>query len=225
MGGAFTVFQQLKEEDKRDFDRIKAALYTAFAMVGFMAFDQFVKRRLHHRELVDVYLAELRRLSVLFGGVIDQGLACVFMRGLPDWVKSLLHVSTCMDGLSIDQLLARARTSMKDNTIEAGLAVTIIQATRDETKLSDSGDLYDFITCHCCNGPNHFAKDCKGPGTGERASRICCYKCKMLGHMYRNCPGKWARVIWISASLVPKPHVNEALSAVTMRINGAMVSL
>ena len=43
MGGAFTVFQQLKEEDKRDFDWIKAALYTAFAADRFMVFDQFVE--------------------------------------------------------------------------------------------------------------------------------------------------------------------------------------
>ena len=79
MDGAFTIFQQLKEEDKRDFDWIKAALCTAFAVDGFMAFDQFVNRRLHHGESVDVYLAELRRLSVLFEGISDQGLACVFV--------------------------------------------------------------------------------------------------------------------------------------------------
>ena len=78
---------------------------------------------------------------------------------------------------------------MKGNTIEAGLAVAAVQATWDETKLPDSGDLYDFITCHCCNGPNHFMKDCKRPGTGKQAFRICCYKCKVLGHMSRNCPG------------------------------------
>ena len=106
MGCAFTVFQQLKEEDKRDFDQIKAALYTAFAGDGFMAFDQVVEQRLHHGELVDVYLAELRWLSVLFWGISDQGLACVFVRGLLDQVKSLLRASTHLDGLSIDQLLA-----------------------------------------------------------------------------------------------------------------------
>ena len=99
MGGAFIVFQQVKEEDKRDFDRIKAALYTAFAADGFMAFDQFVERRLHHGESVDVYLAELRRLSVLFGGISNQGIACAFVRRLPDRVKSLLCASTRMDGL------------------------------------------------------------------------------------------------------------------------------
>ena len=115
MGGAFIVFQQLKEEDKRDFDQIKDALHTTFATDGFMTFDQFVKRRLHHGESVDVYLAVLRRLSVLFGGISDQGLVCALVRGLLKRVKSLLHVSTRMDGLSIDQLLARARASMKDN--------------------------------------------------------------------------------------------------------------
>ena len=102
MGVTFTVFQQLKEEDKRDFDRIKAALYTAFAADGFMAFDLFVERRLHHRESVDVYLSELQRLSVLFRRISDQGLASAFVQGLPDRVKSLLYTSTCMDGLSID---------------------------------------------------------------------------------------------------------------------------
>ena len=38
IGGAFTVFQQLNEEDKRDFDQIKATLSTAFATDGFMTF-------------------------------------------------------------------------------------------------------------------------------------------------------------------------------------------
>ena len=69
MSGAFTVFQLLKEEDKRDFDQIKAALYTAFATDVFMAFNQFIERWLHHGESVDVYLAKLWRLSVLFGRI------------------------------------------------------------------------------------------------------------------------------------------------------------
>ena len=94
-----------------------------------------------------------------------------------------------MDGLSIDQQLARAQASMKDNTVEVRLAVAAVQVTWDETKSPDSGDLYDFIPCHRCNSPNHFAKDCKRPGTGKWAPRICCYKCKVLGHMSRNCSG------------------------------------
>ena len=77
-----------------------------------------------------------------------------------------------MDRLSIDQLLARARASMKDNTIEAGLAVSAIQATQDETKSPDSGNLYDIITCHRCNSLNHFAKDCKRAGTPDMLLQV-----------------------------------------------------
>ena len=120
------------------------------------------------------------RVAEAFGGISDQGLAWAFVQELPDRVKSLLHASTCMDGLLINQVLAQARASMKDNTIEAVLAVAAIQVTRDETKSLDSGDLYDFITCHRCNSPNHFAKDCKRPGTGKWAPQIHCYKCKVI---------------------------------------------
>ena len=67
MGGAFAVFQQLKEEDKRDFDWIKAAIYTAFAVDGFMAFDQFAERWLHPGESVDVYLAVAEAFGVVRG--------------------------------------------------------------------------------------------------------------------------------------------------------------
>ena len=130
---------------------------------------------------------------MLFGGISDPGLACEFVRGLPDRVKSLLHASTCMDGLLINQLLARARATMKDNTIEVGLVVAAVQATREETKSPDNEGLNDFITCHRCNSPNHFAKDCKRPGTGKRALRIHSYKWKVLGHMSYNCPGNEQR--------------------------------
>ena len=78
---------------------------------------------------------------------------------------------------------------MKDNTTEVGLAVEAIQATWDETMSPDSGDLYDFITCHLYNDPNHFVKDCKRPGTVKRVPWIHCYKWKVLGHMSRNCSG------------------------------------
>ena len=67
MGGAFISFQQLMEEDKRDFNWINAALYTAFAADGFMAFDQFVERWLHHGESVDVYVAIAEAFSVVQG--------------------------------------------------------------------------------------------------------------------------------------------------------------
>ena len=76
---------------------------------------------------------------------------------------------------------------MKDNIMEAGLAVAAIQAARDETKSPDSGDLNDLISCHCCYDPDHLAKDCERLGTGKRAPQICCYEGKVLGHISCNC--------------------------------------
>ena len=61
-GGGFTVYQQLTEEDKRDSEKIKFALRTAFAVDSFTAYELFVSRRLQPGETVDVFLAELRRL-------------------------------------------------------------------------------------------------------------------------------------------------------------------
>ena len=51
-------------------------------------------RRLQPGETVDVFLAELRRLAVPFGGLIDKMLACAFVGGLPDTVMQLLRTAT-----------------------------------------------------------------------------------------------------------------------------------
>ena len=59
-GGAFAVYQQLTEEDKRDSGKIKLALRTAFAVDSFTAYELFVSQRLQPGETVDVLLAELR---------------------------------------------------------------------------------------------------------------------------------------------------------------------
>ena len=84
--GAFVVYQQLAETDKENFNRIREALLKAFAFDAFVAYEQFVTRKLKHGEAVDVYLAELRRLSILIGGLPDRAIACAFVAGLPEEV-------------------------------------------------------------------------------------------------------------------------------------------
>ena len=70
-GGAFAVYQQITAEDKEDVDKIKGVLCAAFAHDSFVAYEKFVLRKLLPNETVDVFLAELRRLSALFGGISD----------------------------------------------------------------------------------------------------------------------------------------------------------
>ena len=79
--GAFAVYQQLTDADKKD---TRTVLRTAFAVNSFTAYEQFVARRLQPGETVDVFLAELRRLTVPFGGQSDKALVCAFVVGLPE---------------------------------------------------------------------------------------------------------------------------------------------
>ena len=71
-GDAFAVYQQLPDADKQDVGKITKALRIAFAVNSFTAYEQFVGRRLPHGETVGVFLAELRRLAVPFGGLSDK---------------------------------------------------------------------------------------------------------------------------------------------------------
>ena len=110
--GAFAVYQQLAETDKENFNRIKEALLKAFAVDAFVAYEQFVTRKLKHGEAVDVYLAELRRLSILIGGLPDRAISCAFAAGLPEEVRRMLRSSSRMDDLTTIHILARARALM-----------------------------------------------------------------------------------------------------------------
>ncbi|XP_043231549.1 uncharacterized protein LOC122386434 [Amphibalanus amphitrite] len=83
-GGAFAVYQQLGEDEKKKYEDIKRALTSAFASDRFEAYDQFERRRLRPGETVDVFVSELRRLAGLFGGMPDDSLACAFVAKLPD---------------------------------------------------------------------------------------------------------------------------------------------
>lgn len=89
--GAFSVYQQLDSKSKGSYDKIKSALTSAFA-VKFIAYERFISRRLHADESVDVYLADLRRLAVLFGGIPDDGLSYAFVAGLPASARHVLRI-------------------------------------------------------------------------------------------------------------------------------------
>ena len=155
-GGAFAVYHQLPDADKRDSGKITKALRTAFAVDSFTAYEQFVGRRLQPGETVNVCLAELRRLAVPFGGLSDKMLACAFVAGLPDTVKQLLRAGSRMDKLPLAHILTRARAVLTDEvgvaaavsamTVGAGASVKRVYAT--------SG-----LLCFQCNQPNHLARD------------------------------------------------------------------
>ena len=191
-GGAFAVYQQLPDADKQDIGKITKALRTAFAFDSFTAYEQFVGRRLQHGETVDVFLAELRRLTVPFGGLSDKMLACAFVAGLPDTVKQLLRAGSRMEELPIDQILTRARAVLAD---EVGVAAAVSAMTGAGASVKR---VNSTLLCYQCNQPNHLARDCLlhqkgrggsygGRGLGRGSAR--CYQCDGLGHLAASCPG------------------------------------
>ena len=119
-GGTFAVYQQLPDADKLNVGKITKALRIAFAVDSFTAYDQFVTRRMQPGRTVDVFLAELRRLAVPFGGLSDKMLACAVVAGLPDTVKQLLRAGTRMDELPLPHILTRARAVLTDEVGVAG---------------------------------------------------------------------------------------------------------
>ena len=70
-----------------------------------------------------MFLAELRRLAVPFGGLSDKMLACAFVTGPPDtMMKQLFRAGSRMDELPIAHILTRARAVLAD---EVGAAAVV----------------------------------------------------------------------------------------------------
>lgn len=185
-GGAFCVYQQLSKDDKQIYAKVKEALISAFASDRFCAYEQFIGRKLRDGEAVDVYLADLRRLATLFGGMSDAGLACAFVAGLPDSARRTLRAGSRMESMDLGEILNRARAVLVEESggvVAAGLSR--LPGHRNE----QTGEA--VISCRSCGQPNHYARDCQA-GRGERRggrSSLRCYRCRRQGHIASSCSG------------------------------------
>lgn len=156
-GGAFAVHQQLSESEKKDIKKVKEALYSAFSVDQFVAYESFTARRLKSGEAVDVYLADLRRLSLLFGGVSETALACAFVAGLPDAVRQLLRAGTRIEAMTLSQILERARAVLTEDSHSAAAVIPRQSLPRPRDRVPVVPQNY---TCFNCGLPNHLARDC-----------------------------------------------------------------
>lgn len=62
----------------------------AFVAESIVAYEQSATHHLCLKEYVDVYLVEMQKLSVSFGGMTEQGLIYVFVAGLCQATSSSL---------------------------------------------------------------------------------------------------------------------------------------
>ena len=184
-GGAYVVYKQLSEEKRTDFACIKDKLYTAFVLNPMTAYKQFAVHFLHPGEIVDVFLAKLRKLATQFGDMMEQGLVCAFIAGLLEHAEKRLQATTRVDDLPISEILARAWEILKDSFTGTGLAAAAAQLPGCQQKETTA-----LRRCFICQGPYYIARDCprrcESPGPPKS---LICYRCKRQGHIAWNCPG------------------------------------
>lgn len=119
---------------------------------SFVAYDQFTARHLNSNES--------GRLSTFHGRVSGHGLVCTCVEGLPEHIRRLLHTSSQMDSLDVNQLLDLAGAILKDDTPAAELIVVAAKTEQQDTDLSSTNDLQSDIVSHRCGDANHIARHC-----------------------------------------------------------------
>ena len=199
-GSAASVYRQLPEEDRRNPEKVKAALRRAFAPDKFKAYEEFSARRLRSGESVDVFLADLKRLASLFGGLSSDGMCCAFMAGLPDRLKQILRAGARMGSLTLDEVVDRARAVMKDEDDAPDVAAGLVRAPRGGRRP---------VSCFGCGEIGHLVRHCsrndrnrreeepqRGQWPGHRSpmrpgrDTIQCFRCRGWGHTAARCASR-----------------------------------
>ena len=113
-----------------------------------------------------------------FGGVSDRILGCAFLEGLPIDVSRPLRASSKPGEMSKGQLLAWARTILKESEYIAAAAKT--EEVSPKSEGSTAGKFRVPRTregpkCYKCGGPSHFSQECRSQSdtrTGIEANHI-----------------------------------------------------
>ena len=168
-GTAFSVFEQMKEEDQQDAKAIKQRLREAFGQNKFAAYNAFRQRSWCPGEAVDAYMSDLRRLAGLAGVESDELIRCAFICGLPEDVSSQLRASARINEDTLTKIVETSRVLMDTRVHGAFVAAR-----------SDDRVARRKIKCFECGGDHH-ARFC-------RHNSIVCWRCQKKGHMARNCP-------------------------------------
>ncbi|KAF0314481.1 hypothetical protein FJT64_015061 [Amphibalanus amphitrite] len=174
--------RQLPVDHRASLAAVKSALFAAFALDSFAAYDAFVTRRLQPGESADVYLADLRRLAELFGGVPDRTLSCAFVNGLPDAARQVIRAGSRAEALDLPSVVARARAVLSDDRVATVAAATAAPPRGGGGSRGGTQDAEAVMAarvprrprsrrCWACGRLGHLAAGCpQGNGTGSGAA-------------------------------------------------------
>ena len=191
-GGAFAVWAQLPLEQRNSLDDVRSALFAAFALDQYAAYEAFSARRLKAGESADVYLADLRRLATLFGGVSERTLSCAFIAGLPDSARQTIRAGSKAEGLHLADVLARARALLSDQRGPTAAGAVRTQtdsgsAAHRQTTLRTAPSRQQPCTRQSpAEQERQRDSNVAGSVYGRRQRR--CWICGVLGHISFSCP-------------------------------------
>lgn len=178
-GPAFAVYQQLSDDNKKDYEKVKPQLTTAFSTNSFAAYEQFRNRVLTEGESVDVYLADLRRLAQLIGQRdANVFIRCAFVAGLPPEISRQLRSMANLDKMELSDIVAKARGMLATSSSNDSYACAGVNNFQNNRRAKQ---------CFKCQGYGHWSRECptKHVYDGQKIRR--CYICNSPEHLANKC--------------------------------------